>query len=101
MRYYRDWHFFHFIKQLTNSYNILIDTQIDEELKLKRLQTTKATIHHTSIKNKKRDYKISEAQKDFAFGRLVNNKLISWNMTSKVCFITYNILIAKNFFTKN
>lgn len=67
---------------------------IDEELKLKRLQTTEAGRRHASIKNRKRDYKILEAQRDFVIGRLVNNKLVSCSMPSivKVCSTIYNIL---------
>lgn len=47
---------------------------IDEEIKLKRLQTIKVGEWRASIKNRKRDYKILEAQADLTIGRLANNK---------------------------
>ncbi|XP_071568435.1 uncharacterized protein [Temnothorax nylanderi] len=43
---------------------------VDEELKLKRLQTGEISGYRTSLKNKKRDSKILEAQRAFAAGRL-------------------------------
>lgn len=74
----------------------------DEEIKLKRLQTTEVGRCRASIKNRRRDYKILEAQKDLTIGRLVNNKLVSWTMASNCMFYyTYYMVLTENIFIKN
>lgn len=85
---------------------------IDEELKLKRLQTTEADRRRASIKNRWRNRKILAAQKDFAIGRLVSKNLVFLSNTKYVLLhiifyllhiilTTYNILFTEYFFIKS
>lgn len=74
---------------------------IDEEIKLKRLQTIEAGGHRASIKNRKRDYIIMQAQRDFTNGRLVNNKLISLSIANNCCNILQKTTFNYWFFYLN